>query len=238
MKRSLFVAAVAALGLLAAPSPARAADQVFNFLATPDGGGSAGAWAVQARRLDTDVSGKTWRVFVKGGPTDWNGNPITPPNVTPNSVDQFGKQVKITWFCCPGETMTVLTASAFVFDNPDPGVPASGPSDLGAWTSAGVGTNGSDHQHITNNALMFDGRNVLQIDTTLSAFASDMSIRVNDGADPVLGEHSWNGVQNLGVQCVPEPASMMLAGAGLAPLVGLLKRRRRPSDEEEAEEIA
>ena len=231
MKKTTIVTAIAALALLVAPSAARA-DKSFTFKIGPPNttGGATGFWIVTATRIgagDADTS-TSWKVDVVAD------SGVNKPTSGGGGTETFARQVAIQWTCCPAlGTQKVLTAKAYV--TPPGDVPA------GEWSSAIAG-NGADHDHLADTGggggLLFDGSNTFTAEHTLSQVANQMFIDVTDG--PGVGAvNNWTGAIAFGPDCVPEPASMSLAFAGLAPLVGaMLKRRRRSSEDEGTEDTA
>jgi hypothetical protein len=98
----------------------------------------------------------------------------------------------------------------------------------GAWLSIGGGSSWMVTANPVDVAIAPRGGNQLDGTIVINAAAADIA-----SVDISLQD---NGQQwRAGFNIVPEPATMTLAAVGLAPLAGLLKRRRR-TEAEEAEE--
>lgn len=252
MKKTLTLVG-AAVALFMAQGPAFAVDNVFSFLAkgeTPPGaatGMSRGAWTVTATQVGGTGS-TTWKIKVQG-------NPLVGSPFGDATGLKFANQIHVDWFCCPDKTIDVLGDDDPIESGPqaDRGriydtatnteISGAGPPNTrwrGQIVNAATFQASVDYQH-TGAAipLGFDGTVYFESTVVLSTEAKAVSIRITDGTfPPGANPATWAGGTAFAL-CVPEPASISLAFAGLAPLAGaLLKRRRRSSETEETEDTA
>ena len=215
MSKSLRLSLFGLLGSLLFTGPAAAATFVYDVPKNPPSP-AEGSWRVTLETLD----GLTWKQT-----TVANGIPNV-PNFAANSVE-----ITLWSSITPLTAVPVVAGSATTIHSPgdtdglNPGAPDFSP-DPGPWTATSLPSTAKwDHSPL-GAEIPTDGSDFMSGSWKISANAAQfVTIAVQGDATS-----QWF---LFAAPLVPEPASMSLACAGLAPLAAFLKRRRRSSSEEE-----
>jgi len=201
-----------------------AAAALFVGVAAPANAAVVRTYNVQLVATDTVVSSGSFTAVVEEHPgyefriASIVGNPAPDnPSGEPHAVSFSGWKKNVG----PGFTPRAGTLV---------GAGLAGVDVLGGnWGVGNVDANGMAEWQTNSNLL-----------TSSNAFSMAAGTHLKTASDTT---HLRIALQNSGqwvgyTQVTPEPATIALAAAGMAPLAGLLKRRRRNSEVEETEEIA